>query len=155
MFPSPGDHSNKRTEPWSPTLQVDSLLSEPGGKLQYIKLKNKFLSDFVQYYHTYAKIGTVQKVSNDFCACVYMWHERQNYQQGLAGGSTEKETACHAGGHRSVPGLGRSPGEGNSYPLQCCGLENSMDRGAWQATIHRVIKSWTRLSDFHFSYSVK
>ena len=38
----------------------------------------------------------------------------------------------------SIPGLGRSPGEGNSYPLQYSGLENSMDRGAWQAIVQRV-----------------
>ena len=42
--------------------------------------------------------------------------------------------------------LGRSPGEGNGNPLQCCCLENPMDRGAWQATVHEVTKSWTRLS---------
>ena len=47
----------------------------------------------------------------------------------------------------SIPGSGRSPGEGNSYPLQYSGLENSMDRGAWQAMIHGVRKSWTQLSD--------
>ena len=47
----------------------------------------------------------------------------------------------------SICGLGRSPGEGNGYPLQYSGLENSMDRGAWQATVHGVSKSWTRLSD--------
>ena len=40
-----------------------------------------------------------------------------------------------------IPGLGRSPGEGNDYPLQYSGLENSMDREAWQATVHGVIKS--------------
>ena len=40
-----------------------------------------------------------------------------------------------------IPGLGRSPGKGNSYPLQYSGLENSMDRGAWQATVHREAKS--------------
>ena len=50
-----------------------------------------------------------------------------------------------------ISGLGRSPGEGNGYPLQYSGLENSMDRGAWQATFHGVAKSWTRLSDFHFT----
>ena len=50
----------------------------------------------------------------------------------------------------SIPGLGRSPGEGNSYPLQSSGLENSMDRGAWNATVHGVTKSQTPLSDFHF-----
>ena len=45
-----------------------------------------------------------------------------------------------------IPGLGKSHGEGNSYPLQYSGLKNSMDRGAWQATVQRVTKSWTQLS---------
>ena len=49
----------------------------------------------------------------------------------------------------SIPGLGRSLGEGNGYPLQYSCLENSMDRGAWQATVHGVTKSWIQLSDFH------
>ena len=48
----------------------------------------------------------------------------------------------------SIPGLGRSPGEGNGNPLQCSCLKNSMDRGAWWATVHGVTKSRTRLSDF-------
>ena len=46
----------------------------------------------------------------------------------------------------SVPGSGRFPGGGNSNPLQCFCLENSMDRGAWWATVHGVAKSQTRLS---------
>ena len=46
----------------------------------------------------------------------------------------------------SIPGSGRSPGAGNGNPLQHSCLENSTDRGAWQATIHGVTKSWTRLS---------
>ena len=50
----------------------------------------------------------------------------------------------------SIPGLGGSPGEGNGNPLQCSGLENSMDRGAWRATVHGVAKSQTQLSDSHF-----
>ena len=45
------------------------------------------------------------------------------------GGSDDKETACNAGDLGSIPGLGRSPGEGNGYPLQYSCLENSMDRG--------------------------
>ena len=49
----------------------------------------------------------------------------------------------------SVPGLGRSPGEGNGNPLQYSGLENSMDRGAWQATVHGVTKSQTQLTAEH------
>ena len=47
----------------------------------------------------------------------------------------------------SIPGPGRSPGGGNGNPLQCSCLENSMERGAWQATAHRVTKSRTQLSD--------
>jgi len=47
----------------------------------------------------------------------------------------------------SIPGSGRSPGEGNGNPLRYSCLENSMDRGAWWATVHEVAKSWTRLSD--------
>ena len=47
-----------------------------------------------------------------------------------------------------IPGLGRSPGEGNGNPLQCSCLENPMDGGAWWATVHGVAKGQTRLSDF-------
>ena len=43
----------------------------------------------------------------------------------------------------STPGLGKSPGRGHGYPLQYSCLENPMDRGAWQATVHGVTKSWT------------
>ena len=45
----------------------------------------------------------------------------------------------------SIPGSRRSPGEGKGNPLQCSCLENPRDRGAWQATVHRVAKSWTQL----------
>ena len=50
-------------------------------------------------------------------------------------GSDGKESACNAGDPGSTPGSGRSPGVGNGYPLQYSGLENSMARGAWQATV--------------------
>ena len=61
-------------------------------------------------------------------------------------GSDGKEFACNVGYLDSVSGLGRSPGEGNSYPLQYSGLKNSMGREAWQATVHGVTKSQTGLS---------
>ena len=64
---------------------------------------------------------------------------------GFPGGSAGKEPACNAGDVGSIPGLGRSPGEGKGYPLQYSGLENSMD-----CITHGVPKTWTRLSDFHF-----
>ena len=50
----------------------------------------------------------------------------------------------------SIHGLGRSPGGGHVDPLQYSGLEKSMDRGAWRATVHGVEMNWTRLSDLHF-----
>ena len=66
------------------------------------------------------------------------------------GGSDGKASAYNAGDLGSIPGLGRSPGEGNGNPLQYSCLENSMDRGAWWAIVHGVAKSRTRLSDFTF-----
>ena len=64
---------------------------------------------------------------------------------GFPGGPDSKESACNAGGLGSIPGLGRSPGEGNGPLLQYSGLENSLD-----CTVHGVTKSRMRLSDFHF-----
>ena len=58
-----------------------------------------------------------------------------------------QESACNAGDLGSIPGSGRSPGEGNGNPLQYSCLENPMDRGTWWATVHGVTKSWTQLSD--------
>ena len=61
--------------------------------------------------------------------------------------SDGKESACHAGDPGLICGLERASGEGHGNPLQCSCLENSMGRGAWGATVHRVAKSWTRLGD--------
>ena len=66
---------------------------------------------------------------------------------GLPVGSDGKEYACNVGDPGSVPGLGRSPGEGNGNPLQYSCLENSMDRRAWWVTVYGVAKSQTRPSD--------
>ena len=67
------------------------------------------------------------------------------------GGSEVKASACNAGDLGSVPGLGRSPGEGNGNPLLYSCLENPMDRGAWWATVPGVAKSRARLSDLTFT----
>ena len=62
------------------------------------------------------------------------------------GGSDCKESTCNAGDPGSIPGSGRSPGEGNGNPLHYSCLENSMDReGAWWATVHGVTKSQNNL----------
>ena len=68
---------------------------------------------------------------------------------GFLGVSDGKESACNEGDLGLTPGLGRSPGEGHGNPLQYC-LDNSMDRGAWQAAVHGVAKNLTGSSDFHF-----
>ena len=69
------------------------------------------------------------------------------YSLDIPGGSDGKASVYNAGDLGSIPRLGRSPGEGNGNPLQDYCLENPMDRGAWQATVHGVAKSRTRLSD--------
>ena len=66
------------------------------------------------------------------------------------GGSYGKASAYNAGDPGSIPGSGRSPGEGNGNPLQYSCLENPTDRGIWWATVHGVAKSRTQLSDFTF-----
>ena len=68
------------------------------------------------------------------------------------GGSDGKVSAYNVGDLGSIPGSGRSPGEGNGNALQYSCLENPMDGGAWSATVHRVTKNWTWLSDFTFTF---
>ena len=58
-----------------------------------------------------------------------------------------KNVPANAGDMGSIPELGRSPGIGNGYPLQYSCLENCVDKGAWQATIHAITKNWTGLNN--------
>ena len=67
---------------------------------------------------------------------------------GFPGGPAGKESTTNAVDLGSIPGLGRSPGEGKGYPLKYSGLENSMD-----CIVHGIAKSWTQLSNFHFHSS--
>ena len=66
---------------------------------------------------------------------------------GFPGDSVVKNPPANAGDSVLIPGLEKSPGEGNGNPLQYCCLENPMDKGAWWATVHEVVKSQTQLSD--------
>ena len=66
---------------------------------------------------------------------------------GFPSGPDGKESACNTGDLGLIPGLGRSSGEGTGYPLQYSGPEDSMD-----CIVHRIAKSWTRLSSFHFYF---
>ena len=115
-FPAPGDLSTPRIEPVSPALAVGLSTTEPPGKPES---------------QTYQLPGT-SKVLISNQVFLYL---------GLPGGSEGKASACTAGDLGSIPGLERSPGEGNGTPLQYSFLENSMDGGAWWATVHGVPKS--------------
>ena len=72
------------------------------------------------------------------CVCVYI---------GFSGGPAVKTLPDNVVDACSIPGSGRSPGEGNDSPLQYSCLENSMDRGPWWAIVHEVTKVWTGLSN--------
>ena len=74
---------------------------------------------------------------------------------GFPGASEGKESACHAEDIGSIPGLGRSSGEGHGNLLQYSCLENSMGSEAWWATVHGIAKSRTRLGDQHMHYLVQ
>ena len=71
---------------------------------------------------------------------------------GFPCGSACKESACNVGVLGSIPASGRSSIEGNGYLFQYSYLEKPMDRGAWWAAVHGVVKSWTQLSDFPFTF---
>ena len=77
----------------------------------------------------------------------YNYLESFQNNKGFPGGSDSEESTFNARDPSLIPELGRSSGEGNGHPLQYSFLENSMDRGAWQATVHWVTKSQTHLSD--------
>ena len=86
----------------------------------------------------------VGKLWTTLCICIL----------GFPGDSGGKASAHSAGDQGSIPGWGRSPGEGNSNPLQYPCLENPMEAGAWQAIVHEVANSRTRLSDFTHSLTL-
>ena len=86
------------------------------------------------------------------CAIWKLSHGCRGTGDRLSGDSDGQESACNAGELGSILRSGRSFGEGNSNPLLCSCLENSMDRGTWQATVHEVTKSQTWLSEEHLHF---
>ena len=88
------------------------------------------------------------------CLCATFLKILTNWTQySFPGGSDGKASAYNAGDPGSIPGSGRSSGEGNGNPLQYSCLENPIGRGAWWATVYGVSKSRTRLSDFTFTFT--
>ena len=130
LCPPPRDLLNPGIEPSSPTLQADSLPSEPAGRQDGGLVPAEFKSIDV------------------FLVCLVFLV--LPHGMGFPGVSDGKESACNAGDRGDaglIPRSGRYPGEGTGYPLQYSCLENSLDRGAWWATVHGVAKIQTQLRD--------
>ena len=108
-FPSPGYLSNQGIKPRSPELQADSLPVEPPGKPYLFLIPTPNLSFPVWL----SKFGIIL------------------FNLSFPGGPDGKASACNAGDQGSIPGLGRSPGEVNSNPLQYSYMENPKDGGTW------------------------
>ena len=110
-----------------------------GNPLQYSYLKNPMdRGAWWATIHDATKSGTLLKqLSTD----AHKYYHLLYLNQGFPHSSVSKESACSAGGDPgSIPGLGRSSGEGNGNPFQYSCLENPMDRGAWRATVHGVAR---------------
>ena len=114
--------------------------------LFYLLLNWDCVCGFSSHYYSTIIILHVCKYMY-ICVCMYLY-----MHMGFPGGSEVKASAWNAGDLGSIPGLGRSSGEGNGNPLQYSCLENPMEGGGWWGTVHGVAKSRTRLSDFTFTF---
>ena len=100
------------------------------------------------------------RICSNSCPLNQWWHPTISssaalFSMGFPGVSDGKESSHNGGDSGSIPGLGRSPGEGNGYTLQYSCLENFMDRGAWWAVVHGVTKSQIQVRNFHFHFWLK
>ena len=98
--------------------------------------------------HRWMKVPLIYMFSDARCMLWYFGRP-----MGFPGGSEGKASACSTGDPGSIPGPGRSPGEGNGNPLQYSCLENPKNEEAWQAAVHGVAKNQTWLSSFTFTFS--
>ena len=126
-------------------LWCSYLLSAPGWSFNFLIWRNGFALGI--YFHLFLLAQNSIKL---FCfnqELSFITGGIFQVPRGFPGGSDSKESACSVKVPGSIPGLGRSPGEGNGYPLQDSCLENSMDKGSWPFTVHGVTKSRTQLSN--------
>ena len=123
-----------------------------GNPLQYSCLENTM--DEGAWQATVHGVAKSRTRLNDFSVIIALY-QLSHKGMGFPDSSAGKESACNAGDPGSIPGLGRSPGEGNGSLLQYSCLENPMDHGVWQAMVHGVVKSRTRLSYFTFTFKRK
>ena len=122
---------------------------------------NTYLLIFIWLYGNLVGACRILVVAHGLCgpaACRILLLQGSNphpLHWGFPGGSDGKESACNLGDPGSIPGSGRSPGDGNGNPLQYSHLENPMDGGGWCAmafTVRGVAKSQTQLSDWNFHF---
>ena len=129
-FPSLGDLPYPGIQPGSPSLQADYLLSEPPEK----PIKSEGLpKQIINKGKRVTKAEPHSISDKEICLCCHSPRKLKfSYEYRVySSGSDGKASICNAGDPGSIPGLGRSPGEGNSSPLQYSCLENPMDCGAW------------------------
>ena len=100
-------------------------------------------------YHSLTPLQIEKLTSCDWTRRLQVFLPKGSYRWGFPSGSNGKEPACNAGDLGSILEWGKSPGKGHDNPLQYSCLENPMDRGTWQATIHEAVKSRTQLSNTH------
>ena len=141
---------------------LENSWKDPTYNLTRLCLQHRLLSTIVKHsriiylsfdWQNYSKVvdcDAALSIINSFQELVL------NYMSAFSAGASlvaqmVKASACNVGDPGSIPGWGRSSGEENGNPLQYSCLENSMDGGAWWATVHGVSKSQTRLSNFTFS----
>ena len=116
----------------------------------YCQIKQMAIEYLMQFQGSQkgSRITLPSDLAKQLCQCP-RFYSQSFLTLGFHCGSTGKESACRVQDLGSIPGLGRSPGEGKGYPLQYSGLENSMD-----CIDHGVAKSQTQQSDFHFHFSL-
>ena len=128
-----------------PLSSISSIISWNHLPFSEVSISGNFnISSPISWPFTFASVGIVCHILYQYFYQFFQfpWLFHCGYSE-EPGGSDGKESACNAGDPSSIPESGRSPGEGNSYPLQHSCLEKSMDRGAEQATVHGVKKTRT------------
>ena len=135
-------------ESWQTDFKIVKYVQEKNLELKFLYrlIFNKALKPITKVWVSRLAVTFYQNVSLIACTLsskLYIYID-------IPGGSDGKESACNAGDTGLIHGSGRSPGKGNSNPLQYYCLENSMDRETSWVTVNGVTKNWTWLSDQHF-----
>ena len=130
-----------------------SLLQQHSSKASILQCSALFIVQLSYPYMTTGKTIALTRWTFSGKVMSLLFNMLFRLVMSFSGDSDGKASAYNAGDPGSIPGSGKSPGEGNGNPFQYSCLENPMDRGAWWATVHGVAKSQTRLSDFTHTHT--